>query len=173
MTFPLAVGSPRRAAAFRFGAELARLIAKKKIARRELARTAGVGRSALANYLSGQNLPTLQVANRIADILESDSLRQILVESRTYVCPIDGVRFTYNGTSRRRYCSPECRRIAAKQKTGSSSRQRADHAERRLVNVLAAVEAMCRQCEPSGQCRTADCPLRSVSPLPFVVERAS
>lgn len=32
-----------------------------------------------------------------------------------------------------------------------------------------AVAAMCSTCEPLGYCRTPDCPLRSVSPLPLLV----
>lgn len=32
-----------------------------------------------------------------------------------------------------------------------------------------AVAAMCETCEPLGYCRTADCPLRSVSPLPLLI----
>lgn len=37
----------------------------------------------------------------------------------------------------------------------------------RLDEHLAAVERMCRGCEPDGFCTTVDCPLRPVSPLPL------
>jgi hypothetical protein len=41
-------------------------------------------------------------------------------------------------------------------------------ARNQLNEHLAAVEAFCAACEPEGICRTGDCPLRSVSPLPFI-----
>lgn len=172
MTRQLSADSPRRAAAHTFGAALARLLVKKNVGKRTLAREAGVTRSAIANYIAGLNLPTFQTAARIADILESDELRMIIAESRTYVCPIDRRRFTFNGQSRKTYCSVECQRVAAKQRIGTTVTRRADRAERRIRTYQAAVDSMCRECEPAGACRTADCPLRGVSPLPFVVDRA-
>lgn len=38
----------------------------------------------------------------------------------------------------------------------------------RLNVHMAAVEAFCHGCEPEGLCRDNECPLRAVSPLPFV-----
>lgn len=43
--------------------------------------------------------------------------------------------------------------------------------EGQLEAHLTAVEAMCRSCEPEGLCRNEECPLRSVSPLPYVPMR--
>jgi hypothetical protein len=37
----------------------------------------------------------------------------------------------------------------------------------RLEGYVSAVENMCRECEPSGECQVPTCPLRSVSPLPL------
>lgn len=39
----------------------------------------------------------------------------------------------------------------------------------RLAMHRDAVASMCSTCEPLGYCRTADCPLRSVSPLPLLI----
>ena len=46
--------------------------------------------------------------------------------------------------------------------------QRTDAQQRALTAHQAAVEAMCRSCEPEGRCRTSACALRPVSPLPLV-----
>jgi DNA-binding XRE family transcriptional regulator len=42
-------------------------------------------------------------------------------------------------------------------------------ARRRLPQFQAAIEAMCRGCEPDGYCRLESCPLRVVSPLPLAI----
>ena len=46
---------------------------------------------------------------------------------------------------------------------------RLDRSSRQLDSVRAAIDAMCNDCEPAGVCRTADCPLRTVSPLPLAL----
>ncbi len=42
----------------------------------------------------------------------------------------------------------------------------------RLSDHVSAVERMCRDCEPAGECKTPDCPLRSVSPMPLARKRS-
>lgn len=44
---------------------------------------------------------------------------------------------------------------------------RQDKLTGQLDGIRAAVDAMCRACEPAGTCRTVECPLRLVSPLPL------
>lgn len=46
---------------------------------------------------------------------------------------------------------------------------RIDRSARQLAVANAAVAAFCAGCEPEGVCRTADCPLRALSPLPLAV----
>lgn len=46
---------------------------------------------------------------------------------------------------------------------------RGDRSARQLIVAETAVAAMCRDCEPSGVCRTPECPLRPVSPLPLAL----
>jgi hypothetical protein len=43
-------------------------------------------------------------------------------------------------------------------------------ARRRLPVFQAAIEAMCRACEPEGYCRDGSCPLRPVSPFLLAIE---
>jgi hypothetical protein len=45
--------------------------------------------------------------------------------------------------------------------------RRVDGQGRALALRSAAIDAMCRACEPDGYCRMAECPLRPVSPLPY------
>lgn len=56
-------------------------------------------------------------------------------------------------------------------RSDAKRRARVDQQGRALERVRAAVEAMCRACEPDGVCRDEPCPLRSVSPLPFIPVR--
>lgn len=62
-------------------------------------------------------------------------------------------------------------RAAAEYRRSESKRQtRSRTTERRLLTIQAAVDAMCAGCEPLGVCRTADCALRAVSPLPLALD---
>lgn len=58
--------------------------------------------------------------------------------------------------------------LRAYARSDSKRRLRVDQQERQLAEHRAAVEAMCRACEPEGRCREAACSLRSVSPLPLI-----
>ena len=167
----MAAESPRRVAAREFGTVLRRAMTRKHISSRRLHAAAGVARTAIENYLAGANLPKLETALRLADLLEDDGLAEIIRSSRTYACPVCRQSFTHEGQSRKTYCSNSCRDVAAKARVGVGVSKRADNAERRLALHRTAVEAFCRGCEPAGVCRTADCALRSVSPLPLAVAR--
>lgn len=167
MTQPLSAESPRRAAARAFGVGLRKAIVRRRIAKRELARRSGVTRSAIANYCCGSNLPTQTTAARLAEVLDASALLEIMARARELVCPIDGVRFVFAGQSRRTYCSPECQHVADKMRQGVDHRVTSEAAVRRLKLHQQAIGAMCRSCQPDGECRDATCPLRVVSPLPL------
>lgn len=173
MTYKLSPESPRRAAARAFGVRLRTLMAKRRIGRRRLEKLCGVGDTSIANYRAGLSLPRLESAKAIADVLGDEQLVHIVVDARTYTCPVDGRRFTYDGEGPRVYCSIDCQRVSEKQRAGQNVRVVTTGLKRRLATFAGAVDAMCRSCEPEGQCRTADCPLRAVSPLPLRVEAAS
>jgi hypothetical protein len=68
---------------------------------------------------------------------------------------------------RRQVSSAEIR-DAIKQWESTSSHSRHRRLKNELDRHLMSVERMCRECEPEGICRNSDCPLRSVSPLPYV-----
>jgi transcriptional regulator with XRE-family HTH domain len=54
-------------------------------------------------------------------------------------------------------------------RSDSKRQSRLRRSERAVETVRAAVAEMCAGCEPEGICRTPECPLRSVSPLPLAL----
>lgn len=168
MTQRLSAESPRRKAAREFGAELGTALVRRKVSKHGVARQCGVVRSALANYLTGSNLPRLDTARRLADLLDWPRLTELIVASRTYTCAVCPRTFVYDGMGPRRYCSATCQTVVDKMRLGRPVRAIAVRAERALALHATAVAAFCKTCEPDGQCKTRDCELRSVSPLPLV-----
>lgn len=85
-----------------------------------------------------------------------------------------GRGFTTRHTSLRRaiYCSERCTQVAWTRKNSEKrASQRARYTKKQgflLREHQDAVAAHCRDCEPLGLCRDAECHLRGVSPLPFV-----
>ena len=173
MTIHLTPDSPRRAHARRFGAELRRAMLARSASLRGLAIASGVSRSALGFYRAGVNLPSLQTADRIAEALDSPRLRTIMLEARGGSCELCGRQFVATGNGNQRYCSEDCRRLAAIHRSGRPVRERAIRAERRTARLEIAVAAYCRECEPEGMCRDSACGLRSVSPLGLIRRVAS
>jgi hypothetical protein len=164
----IAVGSPRKAHAERFGRELDTAMRARRVGRRPLSAATGISESSLVNYRSGYNLPRHETAVALADSLGWPKLIEISREAREGRCPVDGRPFINEGGAPRIYCSPECHRIATQLRdTGAPRRVLAVRFERRLTVYQAAVEAFCRSCQPEGFCRDAGCQLRGVSPLPL------
>lgn len=167
MTVPLAPGSPRRVLAKRFGAELTRAMKKKGVGQKRLGEQLGVASSNVASWRVGNNLPRLETAQRLASGLDCPVLVEIVLEGRQGQCETCRKTFINQGGGPKRFCSQECRDVKARMREGVEPRHRAIVAERRLADHVAAVEAMCRRCEPEGLCRDMECPLRSVSILPL------
>jgi hypothetical protein len=120
-------------------------------------------------WRTGRMLPRHGTAVRLAEALSWPRLRILAEEARRKTCVVDGREFIDDsGSDNRRYCSTSCHEVADKGRKGRPTREVAAGAERRAARLVAAIEAMCRSCEPEGMCRTADCPLRPVSPLPCV-----
>jgi transcriptional regulator with XRE-family HTH domain len=170
MTVPLSPGSPRRAAAKRFGSELRKAMKRTGVGQGHLAASLGIGESAIRNWLAGNNLPRLDSAQLLAAGLTAPILVDIVLEAREGACEGCGKRYVNEGGGPKRFCSNECRDIAEKIRTAKGdTRSRATVAERRLRDHMAAVDAMCRGCEPEGLCRDTECALRPVSPLPVAL----
>ena len=170
MTQPLTADSPRRAVARRFGSELRRAMAARGATVRGTAEAIGLSRTLLHFYRDGVNLPRIETAERLSVQLDWPKLSTIALEARTGRCELCSKPFLAQGSGNKRYCSEDCRRVAAAKRVGISTRDRAIVAERRATRYALAIDAYCRACEPDGMCRMSECQLRSVSPLPLLRE---
>jgi len=173
MTVPISPESPRRIEARRFALTLRRVMHRDGVSGRRLADDAGLGRGRVGMWLMGRNLPTLEVAARLADALEEPELLACVVRSRTVVCVVCGRSVVNRGTGPRRYCGAACAARTNRDRQGKPARERAAMAERSLAVATFAIEAFCRGCEPEGLCRDTTCSLRPVSPLPVDLRRAT
>jgi len=171
----------------RFGAQLQRAMTARKMRPFHLFKAAGGGFShfQLDAWLHGRGLPRLDRAIQLAEVLDWPLLVEITREGRTGTCQRQGCSRTFiteTGRSRM-YCSPRCYKLVHEYDLGFAHAQRrklggeeamlhAQAAEGRahieeLEELRRSVASMCNECEPEGYCRTPDCPLRVVSPLPL------
>ena len=143
-----------------FGRALAASMRRRGASQGTLARAIGTSQAAVYHYLRGTHLPTLVVADRMAEALMDEGLVMLACQLRTRRCALAscGRAFTQSSGAPALYCGAACRNLARK----GVSVQRPESDERR------AIARMCRGCEPTGVCRTAECPLRAFSPLPMV-----
>lgn len=200
MSQALSHDSRYRPAAAQFGAALTRRMREHRIGTKTLGPQCKVAISAIGMYRGGLNVPSLQVAQRLADALSAPELLQIVQEARTKACRRCERLFVATHHTAR-YCSFACRTLGAPGTGRSTSKsdeavqilrgemlrvgpvrkQSIGHALTLLDDILepvrqasglseayaGAVAAMCAECEPEGLCRTIECPLRLVSPLPL------
>jgi len=171
MSFRPSAWSPRRAAALRFGVELDKAMKARGVGRPRLAEHLGMkSHSIIAHWRSGRGLPRIDAAIQLASVLDCPKLVDIVKSVVDLKCETCGKPFTHTGNGPRRYCSDRCRDIRGKMRAGQPLRQRADIAEQRAAEYQIAVNGYCRSCEPQGQCREPECPLRPVSPLPIIID---
>jgi|SRR5579864_1216067 len=186
MTF-LSTESRRLEYSKRFGAQLQRAMNARKMRPFHIFKAAGGGFSHFQfdSWLHGRSLPRLDRAIKLAEVLDWPDLARIAREGRTGTCQRPGCGRTFiseTGKSRL-YCSPRCSKLVheyelshaharRKQLGGEEMELRAQAAEGRaaldeIAEFRTCVAAMCDACEPEGYCRTPDCALRVVSPLPL------
>lgn len=202
MTQRLAPTSSRFAAAVMFGELLSRRMTELEVGQNVVRTAARVSRASVVEFRNGRNLPTLEVALRIAEALNEPRLADIVRRARTFACQRCGRAAINEKGFPKRYCSAACRTLGAPGpakrrldddrammilrgellRVGQARKQQIGRAltlldearapEGKALAVVAgyqeATDAMCRSCEPEGLCRTAECPLRTVSPLPLV-----
>lgn len=191
MTYTIPPGSPKAASAAAFGRELVKACATRDVARNEISRVTGIGRTALDNYRTGSSLPRVETAATLAEVLVWPKLAEIARAARTRACRRCSRPFTNDSGNlgAKRYCSTACRETAAQEKIAQTRTRQAGQtgdnrtryqalarlrsgiriAEQQTADLRAAIDAMCRDCEPEGTCKTADCALRQFSPLPILV----
>lgn len=207
---PLSVDSPRRIVAAKFGAELRKAMVARGIGAKRLAAAIHTGTSAVAVWRAGDNLPRTDTVARLADVLAWPQLVTIVRLGRVGSCARCGREFVNEGGAPKRYCSSDCRDVAAQlreagakpvlakvvadelervhgttnavsrrtlaaaleeyRRSESKRNARSRTVERRVGVLQSSVDAMCAGCEPLRVCRTPDCALRAVSPLPLALD---
>lgn len=118
---PLAPDSPRRLAAARFGAELRKAMTERGIGSKTLGPQCHVSPSGISQYRLGVNLPTIEVATRLAQALEWPALIALAKNGRQSACRVCGRTLHTEGGRPRLYCSPECAWVATKKAAGEKS----------------------------------------------------
>ena len=113
MTHRMGADSPMAPYAAQFGAALSRAMAERQVGQGVVSTAAGVSRASIVEFRHGRNLPTLPVAQRLAESLRWPDLERIVREGRTRHCRVCGVAFIQDTGRTRRICTVSCRVIAA------------------------------------------------------------
>lgn len=165
MTTVLPPDSHRRLHARKLGAHLSKTLAVRKISKRGLSETLSTSRSLLILWCKGDVLPSIDQARELAEALSDPKILEIVQAGRMLTCPVCQRQFEWIGGGRATYCSDRCRKYGA----NDLSRRRSNIAmvENELALFRDRVAAFCGDCELDGICKTAECELRPVSPLPL------
>lgn len=113
--------SQRRSIAPKFAMELRRAIKAANGSTHRVSEASGIPRSNLGYYLAARNLPTVEVAQRLADLLDAPKLLDLVLEARTIRCGRPGCTrtFVYEGGKPKVYCSEDCASLAQKMRSGA------------------------------------------------------
>lgn len=132
---PLSSTSQRRSIAPKFAAELRRAIRAAGGSTKRVSEATHVPRSNLGYYLGARNLPTIEVARRLAETLDAPRLLELVLAARTVRCARSGCprSFTYEGGKPKLYCSEDCRVLAEKMRAGEDGH---DTGGKRLYEVI-------------------------------------
>ena len=143
----------------------------------DMATDLGLNESTVGAWRTAKNLPSIESAVVLADYLSAPSLLHMVSRERTIACQLCERPFipTNRGGLKRLYCSEICQRTGVAQRRSMANRKEWGKVHTRWENryhrAQTAIDAMCNECADwEGVCRMAKCPLRSVSPLPLVVE---
>ena len=160
-----------------FGNVLKRHMAARGMSVNDAAAITGLGTSTIVSLRNGHRLPLLATAERLADALAAPSIVEYVSRAHLMKCDDCGRSFTHDnvGGKPRRFCSMQCQKNAWNREKRAGARAAWGYAHTRWSSkykrAQEAIDAMCNECADwEGVCRMAKCPLRSVSPLPLVVE---
>lgn len=159
----------------RWSADLRRAQTFRGVSNRKLAAAAGVSKRAVDAWRAGR-MPRMEVAVRVADVLDWGSLLEAVRQHRERACEACGGPMMATGYGpERRWCGDRCgsRAWHREQRESESTRELAvlrlavtEHRE--------AVAEMCRRCTlGEGTCWDGTCALRDVSPLPLARRNAA
>lgn len=160
-------GKTKLPAATRLGGEVRKALNERDMTIAELASKTGLQDDGIGKIVRGLRLPMLTTVQLMAEALEWPKLLVIAEEQRRRKCLVCGKQFVSRAKypERTRFCGSRCQTTFFQRER--RGRQH-DIAAARLRSVQQAVADFCRSCEPDGLCRDSVCPLRNVSPLPFV-----
>ena len=172
----------------KFADLLKRKMTQQSMSVNTMAKALGSNRGSVSQWRNGLRLPEARFLGGIADLLDAPGLVRLAQEYRSGYCDecmMPFISHPKNGT-RQRYCGPSCKSSSNKRRarernatsrpnritTAEVRRQAAekarDEARQERKAALDLVAAFCRSCEWDGVCKTADCELRAISPLPLV-----
>lgn len=154
----------------RFADAIRAAMKRRGVGQGRLAEACHISQAAVSHYRLAHNVPTNEIAERLAAVLNAPELVSLASEARRHKCDNCGRWFVIDNYRARRYCTVDCSRLAIKKRgQGATARDfRAAKAEKSLEIHRVSVAAMCNACEPEGLCRDGKCPLRAVSPFQFV-----
>jgi transcriptional regulator with XRE-family HTH domain len=158
----------------RFPNRIRAAIAERGLTQTEVARLAGLtSHSNVGDWCRGDRFPALEQAPALAEHLGYD-IATLIVAGHTFRCIVCDREVTQTKrTSTPKFCSPNCKAVQYDRKRRDSRGHVGVMAKRHLEVFQEAVASFCRQCEPEGFCRDADCALRPVSPLQLARVRAA
>ena len=154
-----------------FHSELRRAVTHRGATRTDLCRITGACSTLAKRWMEGNVYPDHRTVVQLADALDWPGLVSISVADRTGRCEAcDGPAFATRGGHPPRFCGARCRRRHAdRRKHGRVLTQDRKILRYRLEEHVEAVKAYCDACTGAEHiCRDAECPLRPVSPLPWI-----
>jgi transcriptional regulator with XRE-family HTH domain len=162
-----------------FGARLRVAMTQRDIKVADLAAQLDMDQSTIIDWRSGKRLPRLASAAALSDAIHMPSLSEYVVELRSMKCALCSKAFIYDnvGGRRRKFCSQDCASSSWNSVHRSKNEREWGMVHTRWRNrfrkAQKAIDRFCLTCEWDGVCKTPDCELRSVSPLPLAVERVA
>lgn len=149
-----------------FATVLRDTIAARGMSLADVRRATGISESTVHYWLTGDRMPTLAKADHMADVLGNAGIARAAAQALQRRCVRCRRKFYAAAKQRNhtRYCGNTCRQAVARARA-----RRAEPTARRVrvAKMERAIVTFCRECEPDGICRTAECPLRAFSPFPL------
>ena len=154
----------------RWAAEMKRAMAAKKMSQQDVANEMNCQQSWINRYAKGHTIPMLDRAKRLSEILDSERLLALAKEWARRDCIVCGKTFyTSNLQMKQVYCNTNCKNIAARDAKREKARSYAKLNAERLKMYRECVGQFCDDCTAGdGACHDQDCPLRPISPLPYI-----
>lgn len=153
----------------KFGVEISKALAERGVTRKAVYEALSLDRSTMSNYCGGKNLPRMETAARLAEILDWPKLADIVRMARERKCQVCGKAFIDNSNKglTTKSCSHACRHLLWMRKTRYQGVRRGVVTNHRWEIAIEQIAKFCWDCQPQGLCEDSECHLRGLSPLPL------